>query len=257
MKGASAMLYFGITLRSRAVARDWAHVVKDFNRTLYSAYRQTDGNFRILVACHELPDLEREYDSRVEFLQTDVPVPSTPLEMMQDKGYKLSMIGKRIRELGGGYTMVLDADDLVSNRVAEYVNSHPGKHGFVSRYGYIFNMGDTCCRKAMKPDQVCGSCLIVNYRIDDLPAELPESPSAREGRNYIIRKAHPSIQPYLKEQGRELSRLPFPSTVYMRNTGDNHSMLDGGKLGLKRRLEQALQRKVPVEKVADEFGLFL
>lgn len=251
------MIYFGITLRSKAVARDWAHVVKDFNRTLYSAYRQTDPDFRILVACHELPELEREYDDRVEFLQTDVPVPTTPLEMMQDKGYKLSMIGKRIRELGGGYTMVLDADDLVSNRVAAYVNAHPGHHGFISRYGYIYNMGDAYCRKAMEPDQVCGSCLIVHYSAEDLPEALPESPASKEGKNYIIRKAHPSIRPYLKEMGRPVSLLPFPSTIYMRNTGDNHSMLNGGKLGLKRRLEQALQRKVATEKVADEFGLFL
>lgn len=251
------MIYFGITLRSKAVARDWAHVVKDFNRTLYSAYRQTDPDFRILVACHELPELEREYDDRVEFLQTDVPTPTTPLEMMQDKGYKLSMIGRRIRELGGGYTMVLDADDLVSNRVADYVNGHPGRHGFVSRYGYIYHFGDAFCRRAMKPDQVCGSCLIVHYERDDLPQELPSSPESPEGKDYIIRRAHPSIRGCLQEMGRPLSLIPFPTTVYMRNTGDNHSMLDGGRLGLKRRMEQALQRKVAVEKMADEFGLFL
>ena len=112
------MIYFGITLRSKAVSKNWAHVVADFTRTLDSVYQQTDPDFRVIVACHDLPKLEREYDSRVEFLQTDVPTPTTPFEMMQDKGYKLSMIGKRIREYGGGYTMIVDADDLISNRVA-------------------------------------------------------------------------------------------------------------------------------------------
>ena len=251
------MIYFGVTLRSKAASKNWAHVVADFNRTLYSIYRQTDPDFRVIVACHDLPELDREYDERVEFLQTDVPVPTTSLEMMQDKGYKLSMIGKRIRELGGGYTMIVDADDLVSNRIAAYVNAHPGKHGFVSRHGYIFNQGETWCRKALQPDQVCGSCLIVHYGVDDLPSVLPPAPSSPEGKDFILRKPHPSIRPYLQEHGRPLSRIPFPTTVYMRNTGDNHSMLAGGRLGLKRRLEQALHRKIAVERIADEFNLYL
>ena len=251
------MIYFGVTLRSKAVAKNWQHVVEDFTRTLNSIYQQTDPDFRVIVACHELPELSREYDSRVEFLQTDVPTPKTPFEMMQDKGYKLSMIGKRIREYGGGYTMIVDADDLVSNRIAEYVNSHPNRHGFVSKYGYIYNMGDTWVRKALQPDQVCGSCLIVNYGIDDLPAELPSSPSDENGKHYIIRKAHPSIRPYLHAHGRPLDTIPFPTTVYIRCTGDNHSMLDGGRLGIKRRLEQAIHRKLSLKKIADEFGLHM
>lgn len=251
------MIYFGVTLRSKAASRSWEHVVADFNRTLYSIYRQTDPDFRVIVACHELPALEREYDERIEFLQTDVPVPKTPLEMMQDKGYKLSMIGRRIRELGGGYTMIVDADDLVSNRIAAYVKAHPGQHGFISKYGYIFNQGEHWCRRALQPDQVCGSCLIVNYSVDDLPAALPPSPGSPEGKDFILRKPHPSIRPWLEEHGRPVSVIPFPTTVYMRNTGDNHSMLDGGRLGLKRQLEQALQRRIAVEKIADEFGLFL
>ena len=251
------MIYFGITLRSKAVAKNWQHVVEDFTRTLNSVYQQTDSEFRVIVACHDLPELSREYDSRVEFLQTDIPTPRTPFEMMQDKGYKLSMIGKRIREYGGGYTMIVDADDLVSCRIAEYVNKHPGCNGFVSKYGYIYNKGDTWVRKALQPDHVCGSCLIVNYSVDDLPAELPASPADESEKKYIIRKAHPSIRPYLKKNGRPLDIIPFPTTVYVRGTGDNHSMLDGGRLGIKRRLEQVVHRKLPIKKIADEFGLHL
>lgn len=249
------MIYFGITLRSKAVAKNWAHVVEDFTRTLDSVYQQTNPDFKVIVACHDLPELTREYDSRVEFLQTDVPTPTNSFEMMQDKGYKLSMIGKRIREYGGGYTMIVDADDLVSCRIAEYVNKHPGRNGFVSKHGYIYNKGEAWVRKALLPDQVCGSCLIVNYSVDDLPAELPSSPADESGEKYILRKPHPSIRPYLQEHGRPVDIIPFPTTVYVRNTGDNHSMLDGGRLGLKRRLEQALQRRLPVRKIADEFGL--
>ncbi len=249
------MLYFGVTLRSKAASKNWDNVVRDFNRTLHSICAQTDPDFRVIVACHEIPVLEGPADSRVEFLQTDIPVPTTALEMMRDKGYKLSMIGKRIREYGGGYTMIVDADDLISNRVAAYVNAHPGENGFAPDYGYVHVIGEGCVRRTFQPDHICGSCIIVRYILDDLPAELPASPADKAAEACILRKPHPSIRPHMASIGRPLARLPFPATIYMRNTGDNHSMLAGGQLGLKRRLEQLFRRKIPLEKVAAEFGL--
>lgn len=142
------MMYFGVTLRSVAASKNWTHVVQDFHRTLRAICNQTDPDFRVIVACHEIPDMPGGYDERVEFLQAGIPFPTNPHEMMQDKGYKLSMIGKRIREYGGGYTMIVDADDLISNRVAEYVNAHPGQHGFAPRTGYVHVLGESCVRPA-------------------------------------------------------------------------------------------------------------
>lgn len=249
------MLYFGVTLRCKAVAKNWEHVVRDFHRTLRSICQQTDPDFRVIVACHEIPDMPGGYDERVEFLQADIPFPTTPHEMMQDKGYKLSMIGKRIRELGGGYTMIVDADDLISNRVAAYVNAHPGQNGFAPKYGYVHVMGEKSVRRTLHPDQICGSCIVVNYTVDDLPAELPSSPQDESAKGYILRKAHPTIRPHMAEIGRPLAELPFPATVYIRGTGDNHSMIGGGRLGLKRRLEQLLRREIPLHKIAAEFGM--
>ena len=62
------MIYFGVTLRSKASAKNWEHVERDFNRTLRSLYRQTDPEFRIIVACHDIPRLDAAYDERVEFV---------------------------------------------------------------------------------------------------------------------------------------------------------------------------------------------
>ena len=39
------MIYFGIPLRSQKTAKDWDTVVRVFNRTLRSVYRQTDPDF--------------------------------------------------------------------------------------------------------------------------------------------------------------------------------------------------------------------
>lgn len=65
------------------------------------------------------------------------------------------------------------------------------------------------------------------------------------------------IPNYLKEHGRSLARMPFPTTIYVRNTGDNHSMLNGGDLNWKRKVELTLRPKINIsEGLADEFGFY-
>lgn len=95
------MMYFGIPLRSKAASKNWTHVEEVFGRTLNSICRQTDPEFKVLVACHDVPRLNKKYDDRVEFLISDSPLPTNYREMMFDKGWKISMIAKRLRELGG------------------------------------------------------------------------------------------------------------------------------------------------------------
>lgn len=250
------MIFFGIPLRSKAASYDWENVTKVFNRTLRSVYAQTDPDFKIYVACHDIPVLDRKYDSRVEFLISDRDTPKTKEEMLLDKGWKISMIANCIREAGGGYTMLVDSDDLVSNRIAEYVNSHPRCSGYLSKYGYVYNDGADYMKKARDLHRLCGSCSIVYYAEDDLPDKMPESffddsPVDK----WVIRKAHCVIPDYLREHGRELRRIPFATTVYVRNTGDNHSMLGGSDFSWKRKIYFLLKRKIRIYgKKGKEFG---
>lgn len=250
------MIFFGIPLRSKASSQNWENVTKVFNRTLNSVYSQTDPNFKIYVACHDIPILDRKYDERVEFLISDRDTPETKEEMMLDKGWKISMIAKRIRESGGGYTMLVDSDDLVSNRIAEYVNSHPQCNGYISSYGYVYYEDSNYMQKVRRLHKLCGSCSIVYYAVEDLPDRMPESffddtPTDQ----WVIRKPHCVIPEYLKENGRELTKIPFPTTVYVRNTGDNHSMLNGSDFSWKRKLYFILQPKIQIcGKIGEEFG---
>ena len=250
------MIYFGVPLRSKGASKNWENVTRVFNRTLRSIYRQADPDFRIIVACHDVPELDAEYDDRVEFLTAETPVPRNMEEMMLDKGWKLSMIGKRVRELGGGYTMLVDADDMISNRIAEYVKAHPDCAGFVSKYGYVYNEGFSYMKKLLSLHRICGSCTIVNYRAEELPDALPEnlwdnSPMDK----WAIRKPHRELLEYLGQQGKALSEIPFPTTVYLRNTGDNHSMFAGGDLNWKRKAELLIRPRIPVNgKIGEEFG---
>ncbi|WP_130837075.1 glycosyltransferase family A protein [Lachnoclostridium sp. Marseille-P6806] len=248
------MIYFGVPLRAKAVSRDWGRVSAQFERTLRSVCRQTSPEFKVLVACHDIPEGLRT-DPRVEFLRAETPYPASREEMMLDKGWKVSMIARRVRELGGGYVMLVDADDLISHRIAAYAAAHPGKSGFLSASAYLYRDGSDCCRKIRAPHRVCGSCAIVHYEPEELPPELPRDlwdDSPRE--KWVIRRPHRQVPELLRAQGRPLERLPFPSTIYVQDTGDNHSRLGGGDLGWKRRAELFFRRRLPISGLEEEFG---
>lgn len=247
------MITFGIPLRSRETAHDWPMVSKCFNRTLWSVYCQTDPDFRIIVACHDIPELERDYDERVEFITVDAPVPKTPDEMMVDKGYKIHEIAMRLRENGAGFAMTVDADDIQSNRIAAYVNSHQGANGFVARSGYFYHVGDDYVRKGAKFPN--GSSTIVNYSIDDLPERHYDPPVPSQDSNpHLIRKRHGSIPEICASLGRPLDSLPFEASIYVRDTGDNHSLMEHGYSKF-RIIEQTLRPKIPLSRICEEFSI--
>ncbi len=152
---------------------------------------------------------------------------------------------------------MVDTDDLISIRIAEHVNSLPECNGYLSRYGYIYSEGTDYLKRVLAPHRICGSCSIVYYNVEDLPDSLPSSLSDETPKEkYIVCRSHRKIPAYLKSIGRELETLPFPSTIYVRNTGDNHSMLNGTDLNRKRKLELSLRRKIPIRgPIGEEFGL--
>lgn len=236
------MIYFGIPLRSKKASNDWDKVTEFFNRTLWSVYNQTDPDFRIIVACHDLPLLRHAYDERVEFIQVDAPIPMTAQDMMLDKGFKVHTIGMRIRELGGGFTMMVDADDIQSNRIAEYVNNHQDKNGFVSHNGYYYHIGDNFIKMGHRFPN--GSSTIVKYSIEDLPDKHYEKSVPSENSNpHIIRKKHGDIPQICAQLGRPLFPLPFIASIYVRETGDNHSLMNKNE-SRWRTIEQKLMPKI-------------
>lgn len=248
------MMYFGIPLRSKKVSKSWDNVTECFNRTLWSVYNQIDKDFKIIVACHEIPTLNKEYDERVEFIQVDSLIPKNKDEMMIDKGHKIHTIAMRIRKLGGGFTMMVDADDLISNRISKYVNENQNENGFVSSNGYYYHMGNKYLKKGHKFPN--GSSTIVKYSIDDLPNKYYEVDVVSQNSNpHIIRKHHGDIPKICKENGRTLKKLPFIASVYVRETGDNHSLI-GKRESKFRVIEQMIMPKIKInDKIRNEFSV--
>lgn len=233
------MIVFAIPLRAKETTNDWKGCLNRFENTLKSIFNQTDEDFKVLVACNELPKLNKEYDDRLEFIITDIPVPKEWLEMAIDKSWKLMIIAIRIREIlleqenpnEGIYVMPVDGDDLLNCNIAKYVKQNPNKNGFVSKDGYVHYKGNKYLTIYKNMYTYCGSCNIIKMYLEDLPKEIPVSVQLCHdienakilNKRYPIRFDHNIVVDKYNSIGKTFSILPFRSTIYMKDTGDNIS----------------------------------
>src|SRR5438128_1320538 len=127
----SDIVTFGIPLISRAAARDWSQIEALFNATLASIYNQTDQNFRIIVASNGRPALRVPVDDRLEFIDHPRSIPYDQQTGNADAGHKRWEIAMRHAELGGGNLMFADADDLISNRLVEFIRRERNPNGCI------------------------------------------------------------------------------------------------------------------------------
>lgn len=235
------MVIFAIPLRARETSKDWDGCIKRFNQTLNSIFNQTSREFKCIVACNEIPSLYQKFDERLEFITLDIPVPKEWVEMARDKFWKLTMIAVRIREIleelpspeKGIYVMPVDADDFLNCHIAEYCEQHPDENGFVSKEGYVWKSTEKFFRKYSAMHTYCGSCNIIKMYREDLPAECPASQTLCHDKvtagilnaRYPIRFDHNTVVERYTAQGRPFALLPFRSTVYVLETGDNISAI--------------------------------
>ena len=257
------MIYFGIPLRSKYSSNNWEKVCLLFNRTLWSLYNQSDPDFRIIIACHEIPKLDLTYDSRVEFIQVDTPCPNNFTEQMIDKSYKIHSVAVRIRQYGGGFALIADADDLYSKRIAGFVKKHSNKNGWVISLGFDYIFGSRFLNLSLKhPPQP-----IVNYTIEDLPESMDDATiDSQKNINlsenlkckYLIKKGHGNIPNVCKSIGRPLSVYPYPAHIYVKYTGDNHSILSSGGESNLRIYSRYFMPKINIIKndfIRNEFSI--
>jgi len=257
------MIFFGIPLRSKESSVNWDIVSLLFNRTVSSLYNQINPEFRIIIACHEIPKLTKVYDSRVEFIPVDAPIPKNFQEQMIDKSFKIHAIGVKIREYGCGYTLLADADDLYSNRISEYVALHPTECGWVIKTGYDFNYNKNVLKFSLKhPPQP-----IVKYFPEDLPISMSDALSdsqlnlnlnANKSCKYLIKRGHGNIESECKRLKRKLQIFPFIAHVYVKYSGENHSILSTGHESYARLIFRFLMPEINLKNnypIKNEFSI--
>jgi hypothetical protein len=226
------MLVFIIPLKSKATSQSWAKVSKLFEKCVQSACRQTHPDFHVIVVCHDRPDITFKH-SRLSYIEANFPTPDidsgTKTDVLNRRKYLESLRTDKGRKLLAGlvaaqkfhpsHTMLLDADDLVSNRLAELVHQNPQANGWVFRSGYLYTHGrNWIYRKPRNFYKMCGSCNIIRNDLND----IPDKPGYSRGQGYYrFYLDHQKVASTLEDKGYPLAPAPFPGAVYIVETGEN------------------------------------
>lgn len=254
------MLIFCIPLRSKEVSKDWNKVTLLFNRTLESVYNQTNSKFKIFVACHQIPTLNKTYDDRVQFIQVNTITPITYQDMMDDKDSKIYTCQNAARKylieqnLNGAYFMNVDSDDLISCKIGDFIDNKAQKQIYTSRYGFIYFEGLLYMKKARRLQRTCGSCYVIYLDINQLP---------HNDEGYLLNNVdkcpftpHHSDLSYklIKIQGWSHGVIPFPTTVYIVNDV-NVSNFANHQVGRNRMIEYKLEIRRKISRYEKEFNI--
>jgi hypothetical protein len=226
-----ATLDFVVPVRHQASVADWAGVKRTLATTLSSTAAQTRSTWRAVVVANrgaDVPTLPNGVTLvEVDFPKPDMPDPKADLEafydgIRADKGRRVLAGLLEIRP--SGFVMVVDYDDLVSNRLAEFVAGHAGANGWYFDTGYLFSDERLIYRRPREFHEVCGTSLIVRGDLLNVPERFEDASEI-----YIRRTlgSHKFIKNALAERGTPLAALPFTGAAYRIGHGGSSTSSSG------------------------------
>lgn len=244
------MLVFIIPLKSQKVSKSWEQVSKLFERTIKSICNQTSPEFRAIVVCNEKPQIEFSHP-HIKYIEVDFPPAKGKTQLAighTDKGRKILMGLISAREFAPSHTMAVDADDCVSNKLAEFVNQNHRANGWFINRGYKYQDGSEYIYvKRNNFYKICGSCNIIRYDLHDLTKPAEFNRGYGYYKDYID---HEKVKDLLERKETPLQPLPFAGAIYIGETGENiyyqTSKLNFNLIN-RRRLNKGL---------CEEFGLY-
>lgn len=222
------MLAFVVPVKSKVVTSDWTYFSRLVNRSINSICNQSNLDFKVIVACHEIPKTNFENDPRVTFLQVDFAPPVLMENQMNhwikeaDKGKKIKLAVEYAKTKGISYVMTVDSDDCVSNKICDFVHRNASKEawGWYSNKGYMYPEGKKYSYLNLKNfHTLCGSCVIIK----------PELIDFMYGKNYHFDHERTDFG-----NGLSLKALPFPAAIYSMLNGANH-FLDNVEMKKKHK----------------------
>ena len=229
----SVPFFFGIPLRAKVASRNWDLVCSNLKRTLTSLAGQTERRFRVLLACHDVPDFLAEEPHLAAMVDViDVSGDFGPAQEVEqfnrDKARKKRAIGAHLHksDVEECYVMFFDADDLLHKRFVEWVLERDNKRGVLIPNGYIFNnatSGIALANEEIRPFyRQCGSCAVMYFQRGEFPKRFDDT------RNHFSKfKAHTQFHEVAAEFGRPLEPMSEYVGLSMVNHGENNRIYKG------------------------------
>ncbi len=169
------MLVFIVPIKSPSVSNSWSRLCKLFERCIASICNQTSPNFKVIVVCHQIPEISFE-SSYIEYIEVDFPPPALDSKFGQvqgpgdiDKARKIRVGLEAIQHLNASHVMVVDADDCVNQDLAAFVDQYPQCVGWYFKQGYVYLEGSWILFKNIQNFyQSCGTSIIARKSLFEL-----------------------------------------------------------------------------------------
>lgn len=269
------MVGFVIPFKSKAKSKNWVLDCSLLTRTLQSVLNQTDSRFKCYVVYSDLPSDPLQHE-RIQWIQFPFPFFDQEkiidaekynafgkdkkswehLPFFFDQGKKSLFGAMAAKEGKCQYIMMLDADDLIWNKLVAYVNKHdPADNiGFYVDKGYLYAENGWWLIKVPEyMNLMCGSVNIV--REDTIPVIDFSIPTYA---NYDFFAAHSYVRTRLQfSHGKTMKPLPFYSLIYVfHSTNELASKLSLRKLTLRNLAKRIVRGKFLNQSTKKQFGLY-
>lgn len=170
-----------------------------------------------------------------------------------DKAKKVTYGCKQAKEDGCLYLMNVDADDLISNKILEFVN-HNNNNGIIDGWyipkGYVWENGSRIIIRQKQMQNFNGSTHIIREDI----VKIPDF-SSSDWLDYNLFASHGWILSRLKQyMGKVLQPISFPAVIYVVHESNDSKIKNSisGK-SLKGLAKKILRGQLLTRKLKDEF----
>jgi hypothetical protein len=224
----NAIITFVIPVRHPENARDWQSLKLNLQQTAKSIAAQTNAAWKGVIVANDGADLP-VLPEKFEVVRVNFP-PNPHYDLRSDnrqKVYDAVRLDKGRRILKGildsertPFYMVVDDDDFVSNKIAQFVSQHPKANGWKINKGYVWAEGGTWLYALDTFDRKCGTSMIVNSKLYSLPERFEEADET-----YIkeVFGSHIMLAPLLVKRQTPLAKLPFRGAIYRVGHSGAHS----------------------------------
>jgi hypothetical protein len=199
---------------------------------------------RVILVCNETPE-GLPNDPRLIVSSIKTPAPTTPFEQMTDKAIKFRAGLLLAREFCPSWIMRADADDLVSSKVVSFAQGLKPSFGqlWFSELGWRHSLGSRFLFRQNDFHKICGTSHFAYMT----PEELPDC--------YLLHESHSTIVEKQIEALADVNAIPFATTIYVVNSGENHSGPWRMGVGARATLRELLRAWPVTDRLRREFNL--
>src|SRR4051812_39904106 len=202
------MFVFVIPFKSRARCANWRSAALLCENAIASMLANPSPDLRVILVCSEIPE-RMPSDSRLIVKSVSLQTPHSQFEMMTDKYLKCKIGLATARQFAPTWLTCADADDLISNRLVNFMTAQKPYEFWYSEYGWRYSVGSRFVIKLPHFHQWCGTSNVNYVTEKDLPKSVDDPM-----RSYLLEFPHPQIVEQRKTMGIRVRPIPFPTTIY-------------------------------------------